>query len=129
MATVKKLYEILHISVRSKLFLIPKFRLTFKLFLKINVYENKNDDTLLRKSFFENVIFYNEKNKQIKLNNETLKTFDLIYNEKLTFSLISFLWINKIYVIVIALFMILILKLKKKRKIKHRRLRTKVGYN
>lgn len=66
---------------------------------------------------------------KIKLNNETLKTFDLIYNEKLTFSLISFLWINKIYVIVIALFMILILKLKKKRKIKHRRLRTKVGYN
>ena len=30
-ATVKKLYEILHISVRSELFLIPKFRATFKL--------------------------------------------------------------------------------------------------
>ena len=40
-ATVKKLYEILHISVRSKLFLIPKFRVTFKLILKINVYQYK----------------------------------------------------------------------------------------
>ena len=40
-ATVKKLYEILHISVRSELFLIPKFRLTFKLILKINVYQYK----------------------------------------------------------------------------------------
>ena len=34
--TVKKLYEMLHISVRSELFLIPKFRVTFKLILKIN---------------------------------------------------------------------------------------------
>ena len=41
-ATVKKLYEILHISVRSELFLIPKFRLTFKLILKINIYRYKN---------------------------------------------------------------------------------------
>ena len=40
-ATVKKLYKILHISVRSELFLIPKFRLTFKLILKINVYQYK----------------------------------------------------------------------------------------
>ena len=40
-ATVKKLYEILHISVRSELFLILKFRLTFKLILKINVYQYK----------------------------------------------------------------------------------------
>ena len=40
-ATVKKLYEILHISVRAKLFLILKFRLTFKLILKINVYKYK----------------------------------------------------------------------------------------
>ena len=41
MATIKKLYEILHISVRSKLLLIPKFRLTFKMILKINVYQYK----------------------------------------------------------------------------------------
>ena len=41
MATVKKLYEMLHISVRSELFLIPKFRVTFKLILKINVYQYK----------------------------------------------------------------------------------------
>ena len=40
-ATVKKLYEILHIAVRSELFLIPKFRVTFKLILKINVYQYK----------------------------------------------------------------------------------------
>ena len=37
-AMVKKLYEILHMSVRSELFLIPKFRVTFRLILKINVY-------------------------------------------------------------------------------------------
>ena len=41
MATVKKLYEILHILVRSELFLIPKFRVTFKLILKINLYQYK----------------------------------------------------------------------------------------
>ena len=40
-ATVKKLYETLHISVQAELFLIPKFRLTFKLILKINVYQYK----------------------------------------------------------------------------------------
>ena len=41
MATVKELYEILHISMRSELFLILKFRVTFKLILKINVYQYK----------------------------------------------------------------------------------------
>ena len=40
-ATVKKLYEILHMSVRSELFLILKFRVTFRLILKINVYQYK----------------------------------------------------------------------------------------
>ena len=30
-ATVKKLYEILHMSVRSELILNPKFRVTFRL--------------------------------------------------------------------------------------------------
>ena len=40
-ATVKKLYEILHMSVRSELFLIPKFQVTFRLILKINVYQYK----------------------------------------------------------------------------------------
>ena len=40
-ATVKKLYEILHMSVRSELFLNPKFRVTFRLILKINVYQYK----------------------------------------------------------------------------------------
>ena len=41
LATVKKLYEILHMSVRSELFLIPKFRVTFRLILKINAYQYK----------------------------------------------------------------------------------------
>ena len=40
-AMVKKIYEILHMSVRSELFLIPKFRVTFRLILKINVYQYK----------------------------------------------------------------------------------------
>ena len=40
-ATVKKLYEILHILVRSELFLSPKFRLTFELIFKINIYQYK----------------------------------------------------------------------------------------
>ena len=64
---------------------------------------------------------------KIKLNNETLKTFDLIYNEKLTFSLISFLWINKIYIVAMALFIIFTIKSKKIKKIKRRRLRVKAG--
>ena len=40
-ATVKKLYEISHISVRFELFFIPKFGLTFKLILKININQYK----------------------------------------------------------------------------------------
>ena len=40
-ATVKKLYEILRMSVRYELFLIPKFRVTFRVILKINVYQYK----------------------------------------------------------------------------------------
>ena len=38
-ATVKKLYEFLHILVRSRQFLILKFRVTFNLILKINEYK------------------------------------------------------------------------------------------
>lgn len=64
---------------------------------------------------------------KIKLNNETLKTFDLIYNEKLTFSLASFLWINKIYFVAIILFMIAILKIRKRKKFKNRKSKVKVG--
>ena len=41
MAMVKKLYEILHMSVWSELFLIPKFQVTFRLILKINIYQYK----------------------------------------------------------------------------------------
>lgn len=64
---------------------------------------------------------------KIKLNNETLKTFDLIYNEKLTFSLASFLWINKIYFVAMILFMIAILKIRKRKKFKNRKSKVKVG--
>ena len=40
-ATFKKLYDFLHILVQSELFLILKFLVTFKLILKINVYQYK----------------------------------------------------------------------------------------
>lgn len=58
---------------------------------------------------------------KIKLNNEILETFELIYNENLTFSIASFLWINKAYVIAIILFIIILLKINKRKK------RVKVG--
>ena len=58
---------------------------------------------------------------KIKLNDEILETFELIYNENLTFSIASFLWINKAYVIAIILFIIILLKINKRKK------RVKVG--
>lgn len=58
---------------------------------------------------------------KIKLNNEILETFELIYNENLTFSIASFLWINKIYITAIILFIIILLKINKRKK------RVKVG--
>ena len=61
---------------------------------------------------------------KIKLNNEILETFELIYNENLTFSIASFLWINKAYVIAIILFIIILLKINKRKK---RKQRVKVG--
>ena len=61
---------------------------------------------------------------KIKLNNEILETFELIYNENLTFSIASFLWINKAYVIAIILFIIILLKINKRKK---RKKRVKVG--
>ena len=61
---------------------------------------------------------------KIKLNDEILETFELIYNENLTFSIASFLWINKAYVIAIILFIIILLKINKRKK---RKKRVKVG--
>ena len=58
---------------------------------------------------------------KIKLNDEILETFELIYNENLTFSIASFLWINKIYITAIILFIIILLKINKRKK------RVKVG--
>ena len=58
---------------------------------------------------------------KIKLNDEILETFELIYNENLTFSIASFLWINKIYITEIILFIIILLKINKRKK------RVKVG--
>lgn len=58
---------------------------------------------------------------KIKLNDEILETFELIYNENLTFSIASFLWINKIYITAIILFIIILLKINKGKK------RVKVG--
>ena len=58
---------------------------------------------------------------KIKLNDEILETFELIYNENLTFSIASFLWINKMYITAIILFIIILLKINKRKK------RVKVG--
>ena len=73
MATVKKLYEILHISVRSELFLIPKFGVTFKLILKINDINIKSKKLLTHKNQC-NLKSRNEKKKF-----ETNCRFDVFY--------------------------------------------------
>ena len=79
------------------------------------------------------VIVYNLKkgtkigNVKINYKGEELDNFDLIYNGTLTFSLWSFLWINKVFVliaIVILLLFIRILYVRKTRKI--RRMRKKI---
>ena len=79
------------------------------------------------------VIVYNLKkgtkigNVIINYKGEELDNFDLIYNGTLTFSLWSFLWINKVFVliaIVILLLFIRILYVRKTRKI--RRMRKKI---
>ena len=57
----------------------------------------------------------------MKVTDEILETFELIYNENLTFSIASFLWINKMYITAIILFIIILLKINKRKK------RVKVG--
>lgn len=48
-------------------------------------------------------------NVKIKYNDEVLDEFELYYNEVLSFSLLSFLWINKLYVVIgiVVLFFLL----------------------
>lgn len=53
---------------------------------------------------------------KVKYNNEILSEFDLIYNQELSFSLISFILYYKVYVIIIVLIMVLLLCCKKKRR-------------
>lgn len=52
----------------------------------------------------------------IKLENEVLKEFDLIYNQTLSFSILSFVWINKLYFIIGIVVLLLIFKMFKKKK-------------
>ena len=80
-----------------------------------------------------NIISYNLKKGtkigSVKINykGEELDHFDLIYNGTLTFSLWSFLWINKVFIIIVVIILLLIIRIlyvRKTRKI--RRLRKRI---
>ena len=47
---------------------------------------------------------------------DLVKEFDLIYNQTLSFSILSFVWINKLYFIIGIVVLILIFKMFKKKK-------------
>lgn len=63
---------------------------------------------------------------KIKYNDEVLETFDLVYNATLSFSLLKYLWINKIYVLLIIIALTIVILFLKKKK---RRRKIKVTYS
>ena len=63
---------------------------------------------------------------KIKYEDKILNEFDLVYNQELTFSLLSYLWINKVYVIIIIIFLLLIMRIisvqiKRKKRLRRKR--------
>lgn len=48
---------------------------------------------------------------KVKYDNKVLNEFDLFYKQKLTFSLLSYLWINKVWFIIILLVLLLIMRI------------------
>ncbi len=65
----------------------------------------------------------------INYEGKTLNEFDLIYNQTLSFSLISFLWINKFYVIIIVIVLYLFYRYKKVQRIRRKRRLAKLKQN
>lgn len=63
---------------------------------------------------------------KIKYNDEVLETFDLVYNATLSFSLLKYLWINKIYVLLIIIALTIVILFLKKKK---RRRKVKITYS
>jgi len=110
---------------------------------EIDIYSNINIEKYLKNDFDKNKIKYEysgldeiaynlkkgTKIGEVKIiyNNQELDNFDLIYNGTLTFSLLLYLWINKVYIIVFIIILLIIIRLlyvKKYKKI--RKLRSKI---
>ncbi len=111
---------------------------------EININANVNIDKYLKNDFDKDKLIYEYNGldeivynlKQgtkigtvkIKYNGEVLDDFDLIYNSTLSFSLLSFLWINKLYVIlacVLLFVFILFLRVQHVKKIRRMRKRVR----
>lgn len=100
----------------------------------INIYSNESKEYYLKNDFdkekditydydgVDEVSYFTKKGTtlgkvNIMYNGKSIGNFELIYNATLSFSLLSFLWINKVYVIVIIIFItVLILSKNKTRK-------------
>lgn len=110
---------------------------------EIDINANVNIDKYLKNDFDKDKliyeytgldeIVYNLKqgtkigNVKIKYNGEVLDNFDLVYNSTLTFSLLSFLWVNKLYVIMTCILLfIFILFIRVQRVKKIRRMRKRI---
>ena len=110
---------------------------------EIDIYSNINIEKYLKNDFDKNKIKYEysgldeiaynlkkgTKIGKVKIiyEKQELDNFDLIYNGTLTFSLLLYLWINKVYIIVFIIILLIIIRLlyvKKYKKI--RKLRSKI---
>lgn len=93
---------------------------------EINIYQDSTYEYFLNSDFDRNeleydyngtneVSYFTKKGKKIgtlkiKNNNKILKEIDVIYNEKLTFSLLSFLWVNKLNLFITFLIICILIK-------------------
>ena len=110
---------------------------------EIDIYSNVSIDKYLKNDFDKNrieykydgldEIVYNLKTGtkigevKIDYDGKELDHFDLIYNGTLTFSLLSYLWINKIYIIIFIIVILLIARILYVQRVrKIRRLRRKI---
>lgn len=103
---------------------------------EVSIHHNKEYDSYLKNDFnkedlvyeyngIQEISYFTKKgselgNVKIKYNNEVLKEFKLYYNEKLTFSMWKFIWINKLYFLILIFLIYLFLKVSKKKRRKRR---------
>lgn len=104
---------------------------------EIGIHSNVTEESYLKKTFdkkdlvydydgLEEVSYFTKEgtklgNIKIMYEGEELNSFDLMYNETLTFSIWLLLWDYKFYILGLMLFIVLILLLKKKKRKKHRK--------